>query len=121
VLRPLAEDEADAARRGMDQDRIARLDAIEPAHEILRGQAAQQPGRRHPVVDVGRQADQAVGRHQPHLAVGAHGAGIGDAVADRDPGRALAQGFDDADPWTPRTNGIGSAPGSRCGDRCRRS
>ena len=53
--RPLAQDEADAARRRMDEDRVARLYRIGPEQQIFGGEALEHHRRRRLVGDVLRQ------------------------------------------------------------------
>jgi hypothetical protein len=82
MLRPLAQDKADAARRGMQQDGVAGFDAIGLADQILHRQALQHHRRCGLVVDAVGQFDQAFGRNQPLFGIGAERrASIGDAVA----------------------------------------
>ena len=71
MLGPLAEDQADAAGRGMQQDGVAGFDAIGLADQILRGQALQHHGGGGLVVDAVGQLEQAIGRDQPRFGIGA--------------------------------------------------
>jgi hypothetical protein len=81
--RPLADDQADAAGGGMDQDGVAGLDLAGTAQQVLRGHALQHHRRTGLEVDRVGQLDQAVGRDVAHFGIGAdRAAGIGDAVAD---------------------------------------
>ena len=82
MLRPLAQDKADAAGRGVQQDGIAGFDAIGLADQILHRQALQHHRRCGLVVDVVGQFDQTVSRNHPLFGIGAERrASIGDAVA----------------------------------------
>ena len=87
MLGPLAEDQADAARRGMQQDGLAGFDPIGLADEILHRQALQHHRRGGLVIDVVGQLDQAIGRNQPLLGIGAEPARFhrrrGRRVSDR--------------------------------------
>ena len=82
MLGPLAEDQADATRRGMEQNGLAGFDPIGLADEILRRQALQHHRRGSLVIDIVGQLDQAIGWDQPRLGIGSNRcAAIGDAVA----------------------------------------
>ena len=96
---PLRNDQADAACRGMQQHGVARLERIDPAHQVGGGQAPHGHGRRGLATDGLRQLDQQCGRDQPLGAVGAQRvgeAGVGHAVADRQMGHAGTDGLDHA-------------------------
>ncbi len=80
-LRPLAEDEADAAGGGVHEDGLARLHPVGAAEEILRGHALQQHRRRLLVGDAGGDLHQLVGGRDAVHGVGAHRIGD-DPVAD---------------------------------------
>jgi hypothetical protein len=98
-LRPLAGNEPDAAGRRMDQHGIPGLHAIGAAQQVGGGQTLQHHRRRGVEADLFRQAEQAVRRKVARLGVGAHrAAGIGDAIADRDLGHALADRLDHPGP-----------------------
>jgi hypothetical protein len=93
--RPLADDQADTAGRGMDQDGVARLHRAGTAQQVLRSHALQHHRRAGLEVDRVGQLDQTVGRNVAHLCIGAdRAAGIGDAVADLQFGNRAADGFD---------------------------
>jgi hypothetical protein len=82
MLGPLAEDQADAARRSMEQNGLAGFDTISLADEILHRQTLQHHRRGRFVVNAVGQLDQAIGWNQPLLGIGAgRCASIGDAVA----------------------------------------
>lgn len=75
----------------MDQDGVAGLHAIGAPQQVLRGEPLQHHRRTLLEADRVRQFHQALGRHVAHFGVGAErAAGIGDAVAHRDIGHALA-------------------------------
>jgi hypothetical protein len=92
MIGPLAGDEADAAGRGMEEDRLPGADFECLAKQILRGEALQRHRRCRAKVDARRDLDQPVGGDQPLLRIGAVGAGIGDAVAGADRCHARADG-----------------------------
>ena len=97
MLRPLAEDKADAARRGVKQDRVAGFDAIGLADQVLCRQALQHHRRGGRVVDAVGQFEQPVGRDQPRFGIGAERrTAIGDAVAGLQIGDAGSDFLDDA-------------------------
>ena len=97
MLGPLRQDQADAAGGGMQQDGFAGFDAIGLADQILHRQALQHHRRRGLVVDAVGQFDQAIGRDQPRLGIGAdRGGAIGDAVARLQIGDAGADFLDHA-------------------------
>jgi hypothetical protein len=82
MLRPLAEDEADAPCCGMQQDGIAGFDAIGLADQILHRQALEHHGGRGLVIDPFGQFQQTIGRNQPRFGIGAkRSIAVGDAVA----------------------------------------
>jgi hypothetical protein len=97
VLRPLAHDEADAARGGVDQDRIARLDLVRLIEEATCGHAADNHRGGRALVDVGRQGDDPRRGDDAQFGVGAfRHAGIGDAVADGKAAHLAPNCIDDA-------------------------
>ncbi len=97
MLGPLAEDQADAARRGMEQDGLAGFDPIGLADQILHRQALQHHRGGGLVIDAVGQLDQAIGRNQPRLGIGAERCiSIGDAVAGLQIGDAGPDFLDDA-------------------------
>ena len=82
MLGPLAEDQADTPRRGVQQNGLAGFDPIGLADEILHRQALQHHRRGCLVVNVVGQLDQAIRWNQPLIGIGAgRCASIGDAVA----------------------------------------
>ena len=82
VLGPLADNESDAARRGMDQDRLAALHRVGAANQVPSGHALEHHRRRLLIGDARGNRDQAVGRHHPLIGISTErSAGIGDAVA----------------------------------------
>ena len=97
MLGPLAEDQADAAGRRMQQDGVAGLDAIGLADQVLRRQALQHHGGGGLVIDAVGQLEQAIGRDQPGFGIGAdRRSAIGDAVACLQIGDAGADFLDHA-------------------------
>src|SRR6185437_5583700 len=96
-LGPLAGDEADAARGGMEQDGVALLHLEDLADEILRGETLEHHRRALLVGDALGQHDQALGRHDACLGICAErAADIGDAIADLHVGDARPDFLDDA-------------------------
>jgi hypothetical protein len=96
--RPLARDQADAARGGVVQDRLAALERVDLAKQVLRGQALHHQRRGDPVGDAVGKRDQELGRNQPHVGIRALGAEqVADPVAGTDVGDAVADRLDDAD------------------------
>ena len=96
MLQPLADDQPDAAGRGMEQDGLAGLHRIGAADEIFDGHALQHHGGRLAVGDALGQLDGAVGRIEPGLGIGAERpGGIGDAVARLQIGDARPDLLDD--------------------------
>ena len=99
MLAPLAENLADAARRRMDEDRVALLHAIGLPEQILRGQALEHHGGGLIVGDVVPQRDEVLDVDVAGLRIGAWGGDVGDAVADLEirhagtDGRHLAGAF----------------------------
>ena len=97
MLGPLAEDEADAAGRGVQQNGVAGFHAIGLADQILRGQAFQHHGRCSLVIDAVRHLEQTIRRDHPRLGIGAHRRiAIGDAVAGLEVSDARADILDHA-------------------------
>ncbi|CAD5377767.1 hypothetical protein OF001_U230019 [Pseudomonas sp. OF001] len=95
-LGPLRDDQADTAGGGVQQDGVAGLEVVDAAHQVGRGQAAHGHRRGGLEGDGFRQLDQRRGRDQALGRVGAEGvekAGVGDAIADRHVGDALAHRF----------------------------
>ena len=80
-LRPLAQDEADAARRRMDEDGVASLHLESPSQQILRGKSFQHHGRAHLVGNIFGQLHQKFRVDQPLFRIAAGHRGIGHAVA----------------------------------------
>ena len=80
----------------MKQVGVAGLHAIQPAQEVLRGQAAQEQDRRVDVRNVVGQDHHPVRRHQPAFAIGAPDAHVADPVAGLDFTDAGAGGLDHA-------------------------
>ena len=70
MLGPLADDQADAAGGGMDQDEVAGLHRIRFVQQITGGHAADHHRGRRAFIDAVRQHDHARGRHQPHFRIG---------------------------------------------------
>ena len=106
MLRPLAQDQADAAGRRMHQDRVAGLHGIGVAQEIARGHAADHHRRRRALVDAVRQLHHARRRHVARLRIGAVRPGhAGDAVADRDVRHAGPDRLDHAGALEPDAGG----------------
>ena len=103
MLRPLAKDGADAAGRGMDQDRFARFRPNDPVDDQGCGEAFDHHRRRLPVGYAGRELDQALGRDVACLRIStglleelaAH-AGIGDTIASAHIGDVFADALDHA-------------------------
>ena len=97
MLGPLAEDQADAAGRGMQQNGVAGFDAIGLADQVLRGQALQHHRGRGLVVDAVGQLEQTIGRNQPRLGIGAdRRRAVGDAITGLQIGDAGADFLDHA-------------------------
>jgi len=96
VLRPLAEDEADATSRGAQQDGIAGLHPVGLADQVLHRQTFEHHRRGGGVVDGVGQLEQAVGRDQAGLRIGAkRRAAVGDTVTGGEIGDAGADLLDD--------------------------
>ena len=81
VLRPLAGDQANAAGRGVEQQDRVGADLVGLAQQIAHRHALQHHRGRRFIGDPVGQLHGTVGRHQALLRVGAHGIGVGDAVA----------------------------------------
>src|SRR5579872_250730 len=80
-LRPLTEQEADAACRRVYENVLAAGDAMSAAQQVMRGQALQHQRRRLLVRDTARDLYQAIRGHVAHLAVGTGPReDVGDAV-----------------------------------------
>ena len=83
----------------MKQNRVARLDAIGLADQILHGETLQHHRSRGLVVDTVGQLEQPVGRDEPHFGIGAErGCAIGDAITWLQVGDACAHLLDDSRP-----------------------
>ena len=96
--RPLAGDQADAAGGRVVEDRLAALQRIDLAEQVLRRHALHHQRRGGAVGDALGQRDQHVGRHHAHVGIGALRAEqVADAVAGLDVGDAGAHRLDDAD------------------------
>ena len=109
MLGPLAEDQADAAGRGVEQDGVAGLDLIGLADQVLRRQALQHHRRGGLVVDAVGQLQQAVGRDQPRFGIGAERRrAIGDAIAGLQVGDPGADFLDHAGASPPSPLGSGT-------------
>ena len=103
ILRPLAGDEADPARGGMEQDGLTGLHGIRPAQQVLDGHALQHHRRGLARVDPGGDLHDLPGRHQALLRVGAdRGRGIGDPIPRRRRVDTLPDRFDDPGALHPR-------------------
>ncbi len=82
MLGPLAEDKAHPAGRGVKQDRVPRPHRVGEVQEVVRGHAFQHHRGGLLVAHLRGDLDDAVGRDQALLCIGADGCGrIGDAVA----------------------------------------
>src|ERR1700738_5689685 len=100
MLRPLAENKTDAARRGMEQNRVAGFDAIGLADQILHRQALRHHCRGSVVTNAVGQLEKAFGRNQPLFGVGAERrASVGDAVPWLQIGDAGSDFLDHAGPF----------------------
>ena len=83
AFRPLAHNLSDAARGGMDQDRIACFDRIGLADQILCGHALQHHRRCRFIVDTVGNFDGCAGCHQAFFGIGPRGRpGISNPVTD---------------------------------------
>src|SRR5581483_6676925 len=97
MLRTLAQDEADAARRRLHQDRLAGLERIGGMDEKMRGQAFEHRRRRGFVVDAIGQLHQKARRHHARLGIRAHRpATVRNAVAHLDLAHTGADRLDHA-------------------------
>ena len=95
-LQPLHHDGADAARRGVDEDRVARLHRVGAADEGVDGEPLQHRPGRDPVRDVVGQLHDPVRREHPRLGVRARPRDVRDPVAGADVRDAGADRLDDA-------------------------
>src|SRR5882672_12652561 len=103
MLRPLAQDEPDAARYAMDKDRVAGPRLANAIDDHRGRQSLDHHGSSLPLLDCIGQFHEPLRRHVAHLRIGtgvleelaAH-AGIGDTIARLDVGRARADAFDHA-------------------------
>ena len=82
MIGPLAENEADAAGGGMNENDVALFHLESAVEQILRGHALEHHRRRLLVADVVRQFHGAFGRQQTLGRIAAERHNIGDAVAD---------------------------------------
>ena len=89
-LAPLAQEQADAARGGMHQDRVARHDLVGLPQEVLRRQALQHDDRADLVRNRVRQANEFAGIDIALGRIGADRHAVGDAIARLESGDALA-------------------------------
>ena len=97
MLCPLRQDEADAAGRGMQQDGVARFDAIGLADQVLRGEALEHHRRRRLVVDAVGQFQQTIGWDQPRFGISTdRRRAVGDAIAGLEMGDARSHFLDHA-------------------------
>ena len=87
---PLAQEQPDAARGGMDQDRVARLHRVGLAQQVLRRETLEHHDGADLVGDGLRQVDQQPGRHVALLGIGAERRAVGHAVAGRELGHVGA-------------------------------
>ena len=82
MLRPLAQDQADTARGGMQQDGISGFNPIGLADQILHRQTFEHHRGCGLVIDAVGQLQQTVRRDQPRFGIGAERrSAVGDAVA----------------------------------------
>ena len=89
MLRPLREDEADAASRGMDEDRVALPHLVGAVEQILDGHALQHHGGGRLVGDAFRQLHGNGRGNVPLGRVAAQRRHVGHAVADAEAGDAV--------------------------------
>lgn len=102
--RPLAGDQADATRGRVIQDRLAALQRIDLPEQVLRRHPAHHQRGRRAVTDPIGDRDQHIGRHHPHIRIGAlRPQQIAHPVAGPKFGDALAHGLDHADGVGPQT------------------
>src|SRR5271169_6892831 len=98
-LRPLAGNQADAAGRAVEQNRLALPDLMDLADQIWRRQALKHDGGGLLIADAVRQRDQPVGGHDPRFGIGPQRPiSIGYPVAGLDVGNAGTDLLDDAGP-----------------------
>ncbi|MCY1187882.1 hypothetical protein D9M73_289190 [compost metagenome] len=91
----MAGQRADATCCGVEQDGFARLHRVGLLEQVLHGQALEHHRRRLLEADAVGEFDQVGLRQHMHFAIGAQrAAGIGDAVADLEPGDLLAHRLD---------------------------
>ena len=90
MLGPLAGDQADAARRRVQQHGRVLADLVGLAQQVAHRHALQHHRRAGLVVDAVRQLDETVHRHQPLFRVAADRASVGATVADLELGHAGA-------------------------------
>ena len=83
-------DQPDAARGGVEEDRVAGLHREGPAQEVLRRHALQHHRGGGVVIDPVRQLDHELDVGEPLLGVVAEGDDVGDAVAGLEARDALA-------------------------------
>mmetsp|Transcript_885 Transcript_885/g.2059 ORF Transcript_885/g.2059 Transcript_885/m.2059 type:complete len:345 (-) Transcript_885:1610-2644(-) len=100
---PLAGDQPDTARGGMEEHEVTRLQAAlrqRLAQQVLHGQALEHHCRAGLEVDGLGQLEHALGRHHARRRIGARRvAGIGGTVAGPQVADALAHRLDDARPF----------------------
>lgn len=101
MVRPLGEEQPDAARRSVEQDRVARTDLVDALDEVLSGEALGEERRGRDVVDLVRDADQSLGREDASFGIGPRrefraARGIGHAIADPEPRHARPERLHDA-------------------------
>ena len=100
-LRPLAGNEPDAARGGVEKDRLPLGHPERPLQQEMRGRTLQKRSGRGPVVDAIGETDQPLRRHQPRLGVAAAGPLIDDSVPRLHRRHARANGLDYTSPLAP--------------------
>ena len=95
-LCPLAEQRAHAARRGVDQHRVARPHAVALAQQVLGGHAAQERAGDILRLDAGGHRYQRVRRDDAFLRIGPEGEQVAGRIARLERGHAGADRLDDA-------------------------
>ena len=96
MLGPLACDQADAAGRRVEEDRVARFHLVGAAQQVFGRHALQHHGRRLLVGNGVGYLHQAVGRNDAPLGIGTGADRISDAVARLQADHALTHFFHDA-------------------------
>ena len=104
-LRPLAQQRAHAARRGMDQHGVARLHAPGLAQQVLRRHAAQQRAGDIPGLDPRRDRNERVRGDEAFFGIGAEDKQVTGRIARLERGHALAHRLDDAGAVEPHDGG----------------